>query len=565
MNKNIKKIILIMALAIIMTALVSVSAFAARDAVGDLNRDGSKDENDAVHLLYYTYFSNKYEVDQPCDYNGDGVVDDKDALYLLYNTYFPNKYYICEHDADKWSVKEVVAPTCKEKGYTVKVCECGEEEITDYTDITDDHVWGEPNYDNKATCLENGYITETCKVCEKVKTTQQQAIGHDWTEGSCTEAKTCNNCDATEAAKGHIFGTEPVESKEATCEGGYNKFKCENCDETTTVDLEPVDHSVKEDAWTFAREEAVEGNKCTYVYVEQNTCLVCSETIERKSDSFVKHNETTSVTEATCVTEGEKVVTCKDCGIELLRETIAINTNHDWVEDTEKSTAKVIAYKCNSDGCTATKTSAKLSDDGKVDISVAEEVELDNGAAIIPDEKTKEQLGGTDVSVSVDTVDADEVGLSEEEKALLDGAPIYNLEMADENDQPITNFDGTMTVRLPYELTMKGSVHNDALTLNGFCTNYAGGILGGISTGQDITVSLAIKPTPSIRIPRQSIDIHGKEVMLETHGRHDPCVGIRAVPVAEALLKLVLIDAVLQNRAQCSDVNVMTPKIGVLG
>ena len=453
MSKNIKKIIFIMALAIIMTALVSVSAFAARDAVGDLNRDGAKDENDAVHLLYYTYFSNKYEVDQPCDYNGDGVVDDKDALYLLYNTYFPNKYYICEHDADKWSVKEVVAPTCKEKGYTVMICECGEEEITNYTDITDKHIWGEPNYDNAATCLENGYITETCTVCDKVNTTQQQAIGHDWTKGSCTEAKTCENCGAEEAAKGHIFGTEPVESVPATCKGGYNLFKCENCDETTKVDLEPVDHAVKEDAWKFTREDAVEGAKCTYVYVEQNICLVCGETVERSSEPFIKHNETTSVTEATCVTKGEKIVSCKDCGTEIKRETIAINTNHNWVEDTEKSTATVTAYKCDAEGCTATKTAAKLSADGKVDIGTAEEVELDNGAAIIPDEKTKEQLGGTNVSVSVDTVDADEIGLGEDEKALLDGAPIYNLEMADENDKPITNFDGTMTVRLPYELS----------------------------------------------------------------------------------------------------------------
>ncbi len=111
-------------------------------------------------------------------------------------------------------------------------------------------------------------------------------------------------------------------------------------------------------------------------------------------------------------------------------------------------------------------------------------------------------------------------------------------------------------------IVLRGSTHNDELTPNGFQTNYAGGILGGISTGQDITVSLAIKPTPSIRVPLQSIDIYGKEVVMETHGRHDPCVGIRAVPVAEALLKLVLIDAVLQNRAQCQDVNVSTPKIG---
>lgn len=110
-------------------------------------------------------------------------------------------------------------------------------------------------------------------------------------------------------------------------------------------------------------------------------------------------------------------------------------------------------------------------------------------------------------------------------------------------------------------VSQRGSEHGDELTPDGFTTNRAGGVLGGISTGQDITVSLAIKPTPSIRIPRQSIDIHGNPVTLETHGRHDPCVGIRAVPVAEAMLKLVLMDAALLNRAQCGDVQVATPKI----
>ncbi len=113
-------------------------------------------------------------------------------------------------------------------------------------------------------------------------------------------------------------------------------------------------------------------------------------------------------------------------------------------------------------------------------------------------------------------------------------------------------------------VAQRGSVHNDELTPQGFTANRAGGVLGGISTGQDITVSIAVKPTPSIRIPRQSIDIHGNPVTLQTQGRHDPCVGIRAVPVAEAMLKLVLMDAALLNRAQCGDVQVATPNIAGL-
>ena len=92
-------------------------------------------------------------------------------------------------------------------------------------------------------------------------------------------------------------------------------------------------------------------------------------------------------------------------------------------------------------------------------------------------------------------------------------------------------------------------------------SNNAGGVLGGISTGQDITVAIAVKPTSSIRSPRHSIDLDGNPVIVETFGRHDPCVGIRATPIAEAMLALVLMDHALMQRAQCADVQVNTPRI----
>ena len=103
-------------------------------------------------------------------------------------------------------------------------------------------------------------------------------------------------------------------------------------------------------------------------------------------------------------------------------------------------------------------------------------------------------------------------------------------------------------------VAQRGTVHGDSLTPGGFRTNHAGGVLGGISTGQDIEVSIAIKPTSSILSPRESIDIHGQSAEVVTKGRHDPCVGIRATPIAEALLALVLIDHALRHRAQCGDV-----------
>ena len=107
----------------------------------------------------------------------------------------------------------------------------------------------------------------------------------------------------------------------------------------------------------------------------------------------------------------------------------------------------------------------------------------------------------------------------------------------------------------------KGTEHGDEMTPQGFLSNNAGGILGGISTGQDIVVSIAVKPTSSIRLPRRSIDKNGSPTIVETTGRHDPCVGIRATPIAEAMLALVLIDHALRHRAQNADVRTATPRI----
>ncbi|GAB1235414.1 chorismate synthase [Ferrigenium sp. UT5] len=110
-------------------------------------------------------------------------------------------------------------------------------------------------------------------------------------------------------------------------------------------------------------------------------------------------------------------------------------------------------------------------------------------------------------------------------------------------------------------VTQKGSEHGDELTPHGFLSNNAGGILGGISTGQDIVARYAIKPTSSIRIPRRSINKAGEPVMVSTEGRHDPCVGIRATPIAEAMVALVLIDHALRHRGQNGDVVCKTPKL----
>ncbi|MCI0434924.1 MAG: chorismate synthase, partial [Gemmatimonadetes bacterium] len=110
-------------------------------------------------------------------------------------------------------------------------------------------------------------------------------------------------------------------------------------------------------------------------------------------------------------------------------------------------------------------------------------------------------------------------------------------------------------------IEQRGSVHRDEITPAGFLSNNAGGILGGISSGQDIVVSIALKPTSSIRIPGRTVNVRGEPVEVVTTGRHDPCVGIRAVPIAEAMVALVLMDHVLRHRAQNLDVRSQTPVI----
>jgi chorismate synthase len=107
----------------------------------------------------------------------------------------------------------------------------------------------------------------------------------------------------------------------------------------------------------------------------------------------------------------------------------------------------------------------------------------------------------------------------------------------------------------------KGSEHRDAIAADGFASNHAGGVLGGISSGQPLRCSVAFKPTSSLRLPVDSLDVHGEAVEVVTTGRHDPCVGIRATPICEAMVALVLIDQALRHRAQCGDVGEVAPRV----
>ena len=110
-------------------------------------------------------------------------------------------------------------------------------------------------------------------------------------------------------------------------------------------------------------------------------------------------------------------------------------------------------------------------------------------------------------------------------------------------------------------IAQRGTQHRDEMTQDGFLSNHAGGVLGGISTGQQVACSVAFKPTSSLRLPARGLDVDGNEIEVVTTGRHDPCVGIRATPICEAMLALVLVDQALRHRAQCGDVGEVAPRI----
>ena len=478
MSKRFKKILLIVMVIAMATVLFGSTVFADRDMVGDLNRDGVKDENDAIHLLNNSLFGSEwangaYYIDQPSDYNNDGMVDEQDAIYLLNNILFNElfgTFHICDYP-DNWEVVEMVNPTCKDEGYTLVKCTgCEKTEKILRTAKTSVHTFDWENSEittTKApTCLENGIETVTCTVCgEGTETREIEAIGHDYRGGNCETGATCFNCGDTLAAEGHKYPTEPTTIFEASCKPGYKRYECtaEGCDSFIEETIAATkEHSAPADAWSKVSENPVAGENCTFELIESAICE-CGEAITR-STKFTKHNEVVEVVPATCVKDGYRRIYCSECGDEFKYETIARPTNkaeiaHTWNEGVVDG--NVTTFTCTTEGCGETKTTVAATEDGKVDIGAAEEVVLNNGAAIVPDDNLKEEFGGKDVSVKVDVVDTTkDLGLSEENKKKLEelgDAKVYDFSMmvGDENVTEFGEKNGeklAMTVRIPYEL-----------------------------------------------------------------------------------------------------------------
>ena len=201
---------------------------------------------------------------------------------------------------------------------------------------------------------------------------------------------------------------------------------------------------------------------------------------------------------------------------------------------------------------------------GPIEIPFADEAAIDRNPFFVPDERIVPELerymdelrkAGDSVGARLDVVARGvPPGL---------GEPVYDRLDAD-IAHAMMGINAVKAVEIGAgfaSVAQRGSEHGDEMSPEGFLSNHAGGILGGISSGQDIRVSIAIKPTSSIRLERRTIDRQGNPAVVATHGRHDPCVGIRATPIVEAMLALVLMDHVLRHRAQCGDVRCETPVI----
>ncbi len=205
-----------------------------------------------------------------------------------------------------------------------------------------------------------------------------------------------------------------------------------------------------------------------------------------------------------------------------------------------------------------------LSQLGPIKIDLADWNEVENNAFFCPDKNKVEELETYMQALSKEgnSIGA-KISIVAENMPVGLGEPIFDRLDAD-LAHALMSINAVKGVELGSgfaSIEQKGTQHRDEMTPQGFLSNNAGGVLGGISSGQDLIAHIALKPTSSIRLPGKSIDINGNETEVITKGRHDPCVGIRATPIAEAMVAIVLMDHYLRHRGQNAGVSCSTPKI----
>ena len=365
----------------------------------------------------------------------------------------------CEHS---YSAVQTVAPTCTEEGYTLYECSTCESSYKD--DLVDslgghDFVIDAQN-STEPTCLENGLTVYVCsRGCQSARFSEEvDALGHDEVAPTCTEEGYCTRCDDVRIAKiPHSMGL--VEDVAPTCtEDGHLKYACENCSHEE-IEIpqshKATGHNENAIAWT-EEEIAVTGETCKYYVKKSGTCPDCSSLIVREGEVYESHSYVCAITSpATCVAEGVKTYTCV-CGNSYTEDYEADPSAHKL--DAGVQEGNYLVYSCLNGDCDHSERVLHIVDEA-VDANVVKDAEkLSVGDATLKlDEQTKGQLGeDSSVSLSAGTLEGADLEsakgqLNEDQLALLGESKIYNFEM-EVDGSPVTQFNGYITIRIPYEL-----------------------------------------------------------------------------------------------------------------
>lgn len=459
MSKFTKRLLCVLAAVIAVIAL-SLMVFAEQGQQvqgpecyehGDVNGDGVIDNKDAIYILYRYLFDDDqdFPIDQIWDYNEDGKQDNKDAIYVLY-------HYMFEDDEDfklKGTIHDYYDPTWSwnEETATAQVtfkCGCGQQAV--YTAANGVSVAAGEKVD--ATCVKAGSQKYTAAV-----TVDGQTYTNEYTKllpagqghamvgtQDCENGSHCANCEYKTEPLGHSWKLDS--SVKATCtQNAYELYRCSACGDTDQKVLEgTAGHSMQYDR------EVRDGCKVTKWY----SCTGCSHTAAgtAETDVYYEHSYTAALTrEATCVSKGVKTYSCGNCS-DSYTEDVDINDSHDWVEG---ATANgVTTHSCSRSGCQATKTTVAVTKDTAItNDDLRNELQLQNDASMKLDEKT---VAGLDqektVKVSVELVDPEQTGLSAQQQAQVGNAKVYDFSMKYDDGTPVSNFEGQVTISLPYTL-----------------------------------------------------------------------------------------------------------------
>lgn len=455
------KMLLCIGMVVVLMATLSVFASATTTADtsepvcyehGDVNGDGKVDNKDAIYIMYsYMFDEELFPIEQVWDYNGDSRKDNKDAIYIMYHYMFDD---IDDFKLDG-TIHSYYDPTWvwNDASNTAEVtfkCGCGTP--SKYT--VQNGVTVTAGDTSPATCVSAGFETYVATINvdgnEYTNTyvkTVPAGNGHSMSgERDCENGSQCSLCDYSLPALGHNWALE--ETVDATCTGNaVEVYRCGTCQETNRVEQEgTAGHTL----------QYLEDRNSGCKYVKWYKCANCDHEVDgtAASDTYYNHTYTATLTkEATCVSTGVKTYVCQ-CG-DSYTESIPTNDSHNWSE--ESTVNGVTTHACANSGCSATKTTVAVTESTELSTdALSNELQLRGGAAMSLDEDT---VAGLDqnktVVVSVVPLEEDDAlmdVLTDEQKSQIGNNTVYDFNMAYSNGDKISNFDGNVTISLPYTL-----------------------------------------------------------------------------------------------------------------